>query len=117
MPNLTYVTHPGHKHLVKEILQKIIFNDTATMVLDVANNYISIMLEDKVKHNHGGDVLVCSSPGNETHDFILDNYFEIGNNNIVYMECMDSGNSFSVALNYIAQWCGGSFGDDGGDST
>ena len=92
VPNLTYVTHPGHKRLVKELLQKITFNDTATKVLDVANNYSSIMLEDK------------------------DKYFEIRNNNIVCMECMNSGDSFSVALDYIAQWCSGSFGDDGGAS-
>ena len=64
MPNLTYVTHPGHKHLVKEILPKIKFNDNATTVLDVANISSSIMLEDKVEHNHGGDVLACSPPGN-----------------------------------------------------
>ena len=45
------------------------------MVLDVANHFGSINLEDMVEHNHGGDVLARSRLGNERHDLILDNYF------------------------------------------
>ena len=72
---------------------EIIFDDTATTLLDIADNYSSIMLEDK------------------------DKYFDIGTNILGCMECMNSDDSFPVALDYIAQWCGGSFGDDGGGST
>ena len=116
VPTLTYVHHPEHEHLVIEHLKEITFNDTATTFLDVPNNYSTIMLKDTVAHNNGDNVFACGSPGHNPQVFILDDYIDIGINNIVCMEGMDSCVPFSGTLDYIAQWCGGSFGDDGGGS-
>ena len=87
--NITYVAQYGDKLLVKEFLRKITANASKNMFLGIANNFGSSMLNDKVKINHGGDVLACGSPSEIAPDPKMDDYFDIKNNNIVCMGCMD----------------------------
>ena len=96
-------TNPSLIKKVSRFGDKIILDDFANMLSLNTNPSVLIALSkngkamviNQIQKNRGGGVLVCGSPNEVAPDPTLDDYFDVVNNDLDCVGCLDSyGNYF-----------------------